>query len=66
VVVGVKSTGQLKENLDVGDWDAPDEIWRSLEQRTRPVEEYLTWFNRMNYEKLFAAAEHHDERAELP
>jgi aryl-alcohol dehydrogenase-like predicted oxidoreductase len=66
VVVGVKSADQLKENLEVGDWDVPDELWRGLEERTRPSEEYLTWFNRMNYEKLFTAAEHHDERADLP
>jgi aryl-alcohol dehydrogenase-like predicted oxidoreductase len=66
VVVGAKNTDQLKANLEVGDWDAPGDLWRSLEERTRPAEEYLTWFNRLNYGKLFGAAEYHDERADLP
>ncbi len=66
VVVGVKSVEQLKANLEVGDWDLPEDVWRALEERTRPADEYLTWFNRMNYDKLFAAGEFHDERAELP
>jgi hypothetical protein len=25
----------------------------------------LTWFNRMGYERIFAAADFHDERAQL-
>jgi aryl-alcohol dehydrogenase-like predicted oxidoreductase len=65
VVVGVKSTDQLKENLEAGDWDVPADVWRALEERTRPADDYLTWFNRMNYEKIFGAAEYHDERADL-
>jgi hypothetical protein len=43
----------------------PEEAWKSLEVRTRPEQEYLTWFNRMSYDRFFAAAEFHDERAEL-
>ncbi|MFB3820338.1 MAG: aldo/keto reductase, partial [Candidatus Methylomirabilales bacterium] len=66
VVVGVKSAEQLKANLEAGDWDVPEDVWRTLEERTRPADEYLAWFNRMNYDKFFAAAEYHDERADLP
>jgi len=66
VVVGVKSQAQLVSNLEAADWDMPEETWKSLEERTRPAEEYLTWFNRMSYDRFFAAAEFHDERAELP
>jgi len=46
-------------------WDLPEGVWRTLEERTRPPEEYLTWFNRMSYERFFKAAEFHDERTEL-
>lgn len=66
VVVGVKSADQLKGNLEAGDWDMPEDAWKMLEERTRPADEYLTWFNRMNYDKFFAASEYHDERADLP
>ena len=66
VVVGVKNAAQLTSNLEAADWDMPEETWKSLEERTRPAEEYLTWFNRMSYDRFFAAAEFHDERAELP
>ena len=66
VIIGVKNVDQLKANLEIGDWDMPAEIWKSLEERSRPADEYLTWFNRRNYERFFTAAEFHDERAELP
>ena len=44
----------------------PDDVRQTLEEQTRPEEEYLTWFNRQNYKRLFAAAEFHDETLELP
>ena len=66
VIIGVKNVDQLQANLAIGDWDMPAEIWKALEERTRPVDEYLSWFNRKNYERFFMAAEFHDERAELP
>jgi aryl-alcohol dehydrogenase-like predicted oxidoreductase len=66
VVIGVRDQEQLEANLEVGDWDAPDEVWNLLEEKTRPEEEYLTWFNKRNYARLFSAAEFHDEVAELP
>ena len=37
-----------------------------LEEKTRPPEEYLSWFNRRNYERYFDAAEHHGRSRELP
>ncbi len=66
VIVGVRSPEQLQANLEAADWDMPAEVWRTLEERTRPAEEYLTWFNRNNYARHFSAAEFHDEAAELP
>jgi aryl-alcohol dehydrogenase-like predicted oxidoreductase len=66
VIIGVKDVDQLRANLEIGDWDMPAEIWKTLEERTRPGDEYLSWFNRKNYERFFAAAEFHDERAQLP
>ena len=52
-------------NLEPGDWDVPEDVWKTLEERTRPEEEYTTWFNPKCYERFFAAADFHDERAEL-
>jgi aryl-alcohol dehydrogenase-like predicted oxidoreductase len=66
VIIGVKSVHQLEENMEAADWDMPAEIWKMLEERTRPPDDYLGWFNRKNYERFFNAAEFHDERAELP
>jgi 1-deoxyxylulose-5-phosphate synthase len=66
VIIGVRSVDQLKANLEAGDWDMPREVWAALEERTRPADDYLTWFSRKNYERFFAAAEFHDERSELP
>jgi hypothetical protein len=43
----------------------PEDVWKELEARTRPDDEYLGWFNRRNYERFFAAVEFHDERREL-
>jgi len=66
VILGVRSLDQLRANLEVGDWDMPRDVWNALEERTRPADDYLSWFSRKNYERFFAAAEFHDERAELP
>jgi aryl-alcohol dehydrogenase-like predicted oxidoreductase len=66
VIVGVKSSEQLDANIEAGDWDIPDDVWQTLEEKTRPAEDYLTFFNRINYDRLFSAAEFHDETAELP
>lgn len=66
VIIGVKSVDQLRANMEVADWDLPNGVWEALEERTRPADEYLSWFSRKNYERFFSAAEFHDERAELP
>ena len=66
VIIGVRSQDQVKANMEAGDWDMAEDVWRRLEEQTRPQEDYLTWFNRKNYERFFSAAELHDERAELP
>ena len=66
VIIGVKNVDQLGENLDWGDWDMPEDIWQSLEEQTRPEQDYLTFFNKQNYNRHFSAAEFHSEAAELP
>jgi aryl-alcohol dehydrogenase-like predicted oxidoreductase len=65
-VIGAKTLQQLEENMAPGDWDMPEDLWNLLEERTRPEEEYHTWFNKRNYERFFSTAEFHDERKELP
>jgi aryl-alcohol dehydrogenase-like predicted oxidoreductase len=66
VIIGAKNQEQVEANLEAGDWDMPDDVWNVLEEKTRPEEEYLTWFNKRNYSRFFAAAEFHDEKIELP
>ena len=66
VIIGVRDTAQLEANMEMGDWDIPADVWNTLEAQTRPEEEYLTWFNRQNYHRMFSAGEFHDLNAELP
>ena len=66
VIVGVKSKEQLAANLAAADWEVPAELWRSIEERTRPAEDYLSWFNRRNYERMLGCAEFPDSRPGLP
>jgi aryl-alcohol dehydrogenase-like predicted oxidoreductase len=66
IIIGVRNQEQLRANLELGDWDMPDDVWSTLEERTRPEEEYLTWFNKRNYGRFFSAGEFHDETTELP
>jgi len=66
IIIGVKSQDQLEANMEMGDWDIPEDVWNLLEEQTRPEEEYLTWFNKRNYERFFNAAEFHDDKSELP
>jgi aryl-alcohol dehydrogenase-like predicted oxidoreductase len=61
VIIGVKSVAQLEADMEPADWDMPQEVWNRLEEETRPEEDYLSWFNRKNYERIFATAEFHDE-----
>jgi aryl-alcohol dehydrogenase-like predicted oxidoreductase len=65
VIIGVKTVDQLEKNMASADWDLPKEVWDELEKRTRPEEEYMTWYNKFNYDRFFNAAEFHDEKAEL-
>ncbi|MCU0562809.1 MAG: aldo/keto reductase [Desulfobacterales bacterium] len=65
VIVGVKSKAQLAANLAAADWDVPAELWRSIEEQTRPAEDYLSWFNRRNYERMLGCAEAGDQRADF-
>jgi len=66
VIIGVKNVDQLTANLELGDWDMPDDVWQTLEEKTRPEEDYLTFFNKLNYNRHFAAAEFHNADVELP
>ena len=66
VIIGVRSQDQLVANMEPGDWDIPHDVWRVLEERTRPEEEYQVWFNKMAYARFFNAADFHDELSELP
>jgi 1-deoxyxylulose-5-phosphate synthase len=66
VVIGARTVEQLEANLKAGDRDLPDDLWAELEEATRPEEEYLSWFNRVNYARHFAAGEFHDPARELP
>jgi len=66
VIIGVRNQEQLEVNMEIGEWDMPENVWNALEEQTRPEEEYLTWFNKKNYDRCFSAAEFHDDRTELP
>jgi aryl-alcohol dehydrogenase-like predicted oxidoreductase len=66
VIIGVRTRQQLEENMVPADWDLPEDVWRAIEEQTRPDEEYHTWFNKRNYERFFDAAEFYDEMKELP
>jgi aryl-alcohol dehydrogenase-like predicted oxidoreductase len=66
VIIGVKNQEQLVSNMELGDWDVPEDVWNALEERTRPEEDYLNWFAKNLYNRFFSAAEFHSETAELP
>ena len=65
VIIGVRTHEQVKANMKMGEWEMPDDIWNKLEEQTISEEEYLTFFNRINYDRSFATAEFHDETTEL-
>ena len=62
----VNILSQLEDDMESADWDIPEEVWDALEKETRPDEDYLTWFNKRNYERIFATTEFHDASTELP
>jgi aryl-alcohol dehydrogenase-like predicted oxidoreductase len=65
VIIGAKNVDQLEENMAPADWDLPQDVWNELEERTRPSEEYLAWYNKFNYDRFFVASEFHKTEAEL-
>jgi aryl-alcohol dehydrogenase-like predicted oxidoreductase len=65
VIIGVKNLKQLAANMAPADRDLPAEVWATLEERTRPTEEYMTWYNKLNYSRFFEAAEYHNPDVEL-
>ena len=64
VIIGVKNIDQLEKNMAPAEWDLPQEVWDELEKRTRPEEEYMTWYNKFNYQRFFKASEFHDVKVE--
>jgi hypothetical protein len=66
VIIGVKTVAQLEEDMEPAGWDIPGDVWNALEKETRPDEDYLTWFNKRNYERIFATVEFHDETDGTP
>ncbi|MEM6280683.1 MAG: aldo/keto reductase [Chloroflexota bacterium] len=65
VILGARKPEQLDVTLEAGTWDMPDDIFGELEQRTRPHEDYLTWFVRRSYQRHFDAGEFHNPDVEL-
>ena len=65
VIIGARNLEQLEANLVPADWDIPEDAWNALEERTRPDEEYMSWYNKFNYKRFFEAAEFHDPDVEL-
>ncbi len=61
VIIGVRNQEQLEANMEMGEWDMPEEIWNRLAEQTKPEEEYLSWFNKQNYNRLFSAGEFFDK-----
>ena len=66
VIFGARTVEQLHANMEAADWDMPDDVWQTLQERSQPEEEYLTWFNRHNYARYFDAVEFYDSSRELP
>lgn len=65
VIIGAKRLDQLESNMQMADWDIPDDVWGTLEAQTRPQEEYISYFNRQNYGRFFDNAEFYDDDAGL-
>jgi aryl-alcohol dehydrogenase-like predicted oxidoreductase len=65
VIIGVKTVDQLEANMAPADWDLPQAVWEDLEKKTRPEEEYMTWYNKFNCERFFKASEFHKGRTSL-
>lgn len=57
VILGARSTDQLRENLKVSDWDMGDDVYADLTSRTEPQANYLTQFARHSHNAVFTAHE---------
>jgi len=57
VIIGVKNTAQLEENMVPGDWDLPPEILSELDQATAPDLGHLAQFERHAYASAFGDEE---------
>ncbi|MGB5745729.1 MAG: aldo/keto reductase, partial [Desulfobacterales bacterium] len=64
VIIGARNVDQFEKNMVPADWDLPKEVWDELEERTRPEEEYMTWYNKFNNARFFNASELHDGEVE--
>ncbi len=60
VIIGVRTVDQLEANMASADRDLPQDVWNELEERTRPDEEYMTWYHQLNNGRFFKASELHD------
>lgn len=57
VIIGVKTPEQLKENLTVGDWDLPADVWEEVNQKTAFDLGHLTQFASQAYKFAFGDEE---------
>jgi aryl-alcohol dehydrogenase-like predicted oxidoreductase len=60
VIIGARNVEQFEENMAPADRDLPQDVWDELEERTRPEEEYMTWYARLNRNRFFNASEFHE------
>ena len=60
VIIGARNVEQFEDNMVPADWDLPQDVWDELEERTRPEEEYMTWYARLNANRFFDASEFHE------
>jgi 1-deoxyxylulose-5-phosphate synthase len=65
VIIGVRTIDQLEANMAPADWDMPQAVWEELEKRTRPEEEYMTWYYKFNNQRFLKASEFHDGKVDL-
>lgn len=57
VIIGVKSPEQLKENLTVGEWDLPADVWEEVNKETACDLGHLTQFANHAYKSAFGEEE---------
>ena len=59
-IIGARNVERFEENMAPADWDLPQDVWDELEKRTRPEEEYMTWYARLNANRFFDVSEFHE------